>query len=504
MLDARIRYLRLIGEKPLLYSTAATSVLCGVAILGLVLEAGKSCRTDLRVWIGVVIVRSGLRLLCRLHYEWYMGGEQHLLRGDVSMSAKCVDTLDVFGIVWFAVGNLLVFNNFGCVGVSPIVFFISLAYIVGSYTSFFLPPLLRCSLEIWKPTHPDDVEYMRLAAAERQQRRDDYETGLTMATLVRGGAAGGGGAAAAAGPDAAVDPTLTAERAQYWRDWLSEQGCYEVSYHPSMPLNNKTKAEKKVSSADNGATSNDTNTSSSNNTPHYSRVSAEDDHSGGAEKNGDNASASASASSNNSNNIFSGSVGQLEEENETRAPSQTIAGENYTAVQPGESALEQDQDQEEEEQFCSVCLLPFESRATATTNTANTALGQANSNSSGGGSSICVGGIDDIEAGSTTVTNANPPSSNNTNNNNESHAVEQPAVEGVVEDSNIIVRYPCHGHHYFHAHCLHSWLQVSGARYLQDLHRRHGRLAASRAAGDHRQHVTCPVCREHPINQLQQ
>ena len=31
----------------------------------------------------------------------------------------------------------------------------------------------------------------------------------------------------------------------------------------------------------------------------------------------------------------------------------------------------------------------------------------------------------------------------------------------VVEDCNIIVRYPCQGHHYFHAHCLHSWLQVS-------------------------------------------
>ncbi|KAJ1400327.1 hypothetical protein B484DRAFT_458177 [Ochromonadaceae sp. CCMP2298] len=71
-----------------------------------------------------------------------------------------------------------------------------------------------------------------------------------------------------------------------------------------------------------------------------------------------------------------------------------------------------------------------------------------------------------------------------------------------VEDNNVIVRYPCHGRHYFHAHCLHSWLQVSGARYLENYNQRTMRGQNLPLNVDHREHVTCPVCREHPQNAL--
>ncbi len=67
------------------------------------------------------------------------------------------------------------------------------------------------------------------------------------------------------------------------------------------------------------------------------------------------------------------------------------------------------------------------------------------------------------------------------------------AIENITvqEDNNIIVRYPCSGHHYFHAHCLHSWLQLASARYLNSR-----RTTGPHA--DHRLQVTCRCCREYP------
>ena len=160
MSDTRIKYLQLVERRPLMISVVATLVLCTISIFGLLWESSEVCRPDLRLWLIVVVVRSIVRLLCRLYIAYTIMTVDNLIQ-QVSVGSKLVDILDVFGIVWFAVGNLLVFNNFNCIGVSPIVFFSGLSYICFSYVNFFLPTLLRCSLSICRPTHIDDIAYLR-------------------------------------------------------------------------------------------------------------------------------------------------------------------------------------------------------------------------------------------------------------------------------------------------------------------------------------------------------
>lgn len=58
---------------------------------------------------------------------------------------KLLDIVDVFGLVWFVIGNIFVFNNLPCRHVSPLVFYTSLAYIVYAYVTFVGRALLRCS-----------------------------------------------------------------------------------------------------------------------------------------------------------------------------------------------------------------------------------------------------------------------------------------------------------------------------------------------------------------------
>jgi hypothetical protein len=67
------------------------------------------------------------------------------------------------------------------------------------------------------------------------------------------------------------------------------------------------------------------------------------------------------------------------------------------------------------------------------------------------------------------------------------------------EDDSVIVRYPCAGQHYFHAHCLHSWLQANSTALVERRRRRNASLGRAGSAGsDCKEMVTCPICRERP------
>lgn len=327
-------------------------------------------------------------------YVSYMTTD-NMVRGANQGNSKFVDILDVFGIVWFAVGNLLVFNDFECIPISPIVFLTSFFYIVFSYVSFFLPSILRCTMGICSPTAEEDIQYLRQTAdADREA-----------AFINRNG---GNGRVVEMGPNRVYSPDLTPERARYWAEWLQTYGCYAVAYHPSMDLKGRKEASAPAAAV--AATS-------------PGQVTLKD-------RDGEDES--------DAGDIELGLAGTGGKREYVCVPTSATPAGDSVAVGAGE----------EEGDFCSVCLLPFE----------------------------CA-----PPAGS--ATDAAPPSSE----------------EGKVEENNsIIVRYPCRGHHYFHAHCLHSWLQVASARYLNT------RRAPRGSETDHHLQVTCPCCREHPRNLLEE
>lgn len=466
MSDYRIKYLKLMESRPLLISVVATLLLCIMSIFGLLWESDKQCRPDLRLWLIVVVIRSFVRLFCRLYVARMMTTEDNIIQ-QINTGSKCVDILDVFGIVWFAVGNLLVFNNFACIDVSPIVFFSSLFYICFSYLNFMVPPVLRCSLSIVRPRHPDDLAYMRRTADA------DREIGMVHLRSV--------GVGGAANLSAAYSPDLTPERVQHWSTWLEGYGCYAVSYHPSMdllakaggvqvpgdlPSSLKTIAHNtggggggggKSGSGGKGGKGSGVSGVSSDGVTRYTALDQVGDDDCDIEMGTVNNHASTSNSNSSGGNSGSSGAGNTDDVEDSGVDAVTAANTatNATHTNPVPNTTNTNTTNTTntsthgyttitntiESDFCSICLTPFET--VAESRQANNNTNTTSTSSSGMNSNISMIGIPSTSA-----------------NNDGIIGGESGTVNRVIEDNNIIVRYPCQGHHYFHAHCLHSWLQV--------------------------------------------
>jgi len=172
-----------------------------------------------------------MRLLLRLLYEVVsrvddaeravQNNNNNAVNSNLQLSAKLIDILDIFGIVWFAVGNLVVFNNFGCVDTSPIVFLSCFFYIILSYLNFLSPSLIRCTLRMCPPSSQQDLNYIRL-----------IETTDNMANMLRRNNHF---------PPNNLDGNLelTDERSTYWTNWLQSYGCSEFRYNHNLNLADK-------------------------------------------------------------------------------------------------------------------------------------------------------------------------------------------------------------------------------------------------------------------------
>ena len=399
MTDYRIKYLKFSESRPLLISVVATLILCSISVIGLLLENGKRCQPDMTLWLIVVIIRSAVRLFCRLFVAFTTFREDNVV-DQIHTGSKFVDILDVFGVVWFAVGNLLVFNNFACVNVSPIVFFSGLSYICGSYINFFLPSVLRLTFTCFSPTHIDDIAYLRQTADA------DREVGMVHLRTTMGGTNGLG----AANNSSAYSSELTPERAQYWISWLEDHGCLAVSYHHSMKLK-----EYEVSCDDKSTSK----YAALNQTEGTEEVDLESGITNSSKNKQTNAYANISTSIDDDSNSSA-----VQQSNSSYSNVNTETNDDANSIYAGNMEMD----------FCSICLNPFE----CASNTSDT--------------NMCTlplsGDVGDLPA---PLVSGGGMSSN----------AICPAPPNVVEENNnVIVRYPCRGHHYFHAHCLHSWLQV--------------------------------------------
>jgi hypothetical protein len=201
------------------------TALAVVGIYSLTTEFGLSCTPDLKLWLSVAVGHSTTRFLLKFLIEMNVLG--YFPCSSTTYLAKILEMLDVFGLVWFSVGNLLVFNGTGCADLTPMVFYTSCFYIVSVYLYLFLPVFLRICFSVRLPQELFDRE-------QRRNRGDALVAVFEQSLLQHLGMTGldSGGAS----------HNVTPEVKTYWIDFLTKQ-CHMREYNTLAELQQFAKAE---------------------------------------------------------------------------------------------------------------------------------------------------------------------------------------------------------------------------------------------------------------------
>jgi hypothetical protein len=216
-MDPRIRYLQFIRRNPLKVDVMSSTCIIIPAITGLILEFNKVCQPDLKLWLLIVTMRLIIRVILRL---FVVGCEMNMITGNILVMNKLQDIIDVFGVVWFAVGNLLVFNNFSCLHISPIVFITSLIYIICCYLSILIPASIKCTLTTCPPRSARDRQWTA------EQLREAF-------VVLQGPPLANPDPATGAVRNNRYTSDLDPQQRQFWSDWLAARGCAEFVYDPA-------------------------------------------------------------------------------------------------------------------------------------------------------------------------------------------------------------------------------------------------------------------------------
>jgi hypothetical protein len=158
--DLRVELLKIFRHQSFFIGLLSMITFDSLAVVGLLLDKHNTvCYNQIAIWLEVAIARLTLRVLIRCYIE---GVIRAILpfSSRVLFMQKCLDLLDVFGFIWFAVGNLIVFDN-----VSPCIIpsrHCSISYSAGlasflqifvSYLAYFLLlssfPTSRSLLSDW-------------------------------------------------------------------------------------------------------------------------------------------------------------------------------------------------------------------------------------------------------------------------------------------------------------------------------------------------------------------
>lgn len=227
MPNFRLEVLRFIHERPLAFSSFCTFILCAVSSFGFALEYGDShrCRPDLYVWLVVVVVRSLLRLICVL----LRGYVQHHLANTRTgasnhwfnlryFSTKTIEVLDMMGLIWFTVGNVIFFiASASCATLTPLIFSACAIYIGGWYLGIMLPLWLQFSLRIIPPRDEQDRQYLlRLISG----MAPNLNRGANLSNEHLYGR-----------DSSSSNPESLAQQEAFWKQWLKLHGCEEFEYH---------------------------------------------------------------------------------------------------------------------------------------------------------------------------------------------------------------------------------------------------------------------------------
>lgn len=149
-MDLRLHFHELIQSHRLFLNSVVSVGIVTTAVIGFSLELNKTCQPDLKFWLIVLSFRLTMRLIVRLYVEAIVL-DYIYYSGDIHVFGKIIEILDVFGMVWFAVGNLLVLNNFECSKIAPINYYLGLIYIVGTYVVYITSFFWKCLLKMCPP-----------------------------------------------------------------------------------------------------------------------------------------------------------------------------------------------------------------------------------------------------------------------------------------------------------------------------------------------------------------
>ena len=119
------------NERPVLISLFITLLYTGGSVAALIVEAGHGCNPDLKLWLGtlpsyhrpftfflyyplespgVITVFAIIRWILRLVLELVIHGYV-IFTDSITAVVSVIEMFNIFGVVWFSVGNLLIFNG---------------------------------------------------------------------------------------------------------------------------------------------------------------------------------------------------------------------------------------------------------------------------------------------------------------------------------------------------------------------------------------------------------
>ena len=171
------------NSHPLSVNSVFTVLFTTASVTALILEANQHCNPDLQLWLGVMTVYGFVRWVLRLLLE-AMSLEYISHAGNVAVVYKIIEMVDIFGMVWFSVGNLLVFNGTKCSEpeFTPMTFWICLVYIIMGYLSLMLPMALRMcvlnSQQVFPNERPPDEAFNGNESMSIQVRNEMWQRWL--------------------------------------------------------------------------------------------------------------------------------------------------------------------------------------------------------------------------------------------------------------------------------------------------------------------------------------
>ena len=149
--DIRIQMLRFIRKRSLSLSTIATSTLVILTIISMYYEYSYNCGINVKLWLCGTAMKSFICTSIKLYAE--ATENRYICSTNTIMLQKVIEMLDVFGMVWFCIGNLLVFNSTNCHQSIPLIFYLSVSYIIIVYLLVICVLILRFSLVTQQTTN---------------------------------------------------------------------------------------------------------------------------------------------------------------------------------------------------------------------------------------------------------------------------------------------------------------------------------------------------------------